>query len=94
MAGTAIDPIERARQVEAIIQGANHSEVARRTGITLSHVNRVLNRKRTPSTRRLQAIALALGIGMEELYAYLTYARPYARPHPRPKQPGRDGKAA
>lgn len=90
MGQATIDPIERARQVATIIQGANYSETARRTGIHLSHVSRVLNRKRTASTRTLQAIALALGVGLEELYSYLICARP----HPKPRQPGRDGKAA
>lgn len=95
-----IDPAERAKQVAAIVKDANRSEIHRRTGITLSHVSRVLNRNRTASTRKLRAIALALGVGLEELYECLNpKPKPGSRPGSRParSRPGSkrgDGKAA
>lgn len=58
--------------IAEVVAGANHSEIARRTGIHLSHVNRILNRKRTASSKNLAAIATVLGVRMDELYTYLT----------------------
>lgn len=59
-------------RIAAIIRDANRSEVARRTGISLSGVSRILSGHRAASSRKLNTIALALGMTMDELHGHLT----------------------
>lgn len=63
------------KDVTKLVNNANRSEIARQTGIHLSHVSRVLSGKRGFSSRNLADIAKALGIDMQDLYTCLTKIR-------------------
>jgi transcriptional regulator with XRE-family HTH domain len=63
------------KEVAKLVRHANKSEIARRTGIHLSHVSRVLNGKRTASSQNLADISAELGCTMDELHACLTQIR-------------------
>jgi transcriptional regulator with XRE-family HTH domain len=62
--------------VKPVVDAANRSEIARRTGITLSHVSRVLSGKRVPSSNKLAEIAFCLNVSMNDLHIYLSTLRP------------------
>ena len=49
----------------------NLSDVARGTGISISHINRVFNGNRTPSLPVLRKIAQYLKVDLTELSGYL-----------------------
>ena len=49
----------------------NLSDVARGTGISISHVNRVFNGNRTPSLPNLRKIAAYLKVDLTELSGFL-----------------------
>lgn len=62
-------------KVSEAIQKANRSEVHRVTGISLSHVSKILGGTRNPSLRKLEAIASALGVPVDDLLKYLRTVR-------------------
>lgn len=49
----------------------NLSDVARGTGISVSHVSRIFNGLRTPSLDVAETIAKYLGVGLTEFTKYL-----------------------
>ncbi len=51
--------------------GLNLSDVARGTGISISHINRVFNGNRTPSLPVLRKVAKYLNVDLTELSGYL-----------------------
>ena len=53
------------------IRGLCRSEVARKTGLSLSHVSRILSGQRTPSLGALVRIADYLGVTTDELIGEL-----------------------
>jgi len=63
------------KSVAKIVQGANRSEISRKTGIHLSHISRVLSGKRRPSGTNLAEISKALDITMDDLHACLVTLR-------------------
>lgn len=72
--------------VEEKVKAANHSEIHRVTGISLSGVNRILNGRRNATSINLSKIATEVGVTMDELHAYLTMLKARNR--------GRRGKRA
>jgi len=63
------------RPIDEIVRRVNRSDVARRTGIHLSHVSRVLSGKRTASGENLYQLARAIGVDMGDLHQYLRVLR-------------------
>lgn len=49
----------------------NLSDIARGTGISISHINRVFNGNRTPSLQKLRDIAAYLKVDLTELSGFL-----------------------
>jgi hypothetical protein len=49
----------------------NLSDIARGTGMSLSHICRVFKGQRTPSIRAASAIAGYIGVSVDQLYAAL-----------------------
>lgn len=66
---------ERVEELTKLIAGVNRSEVHRTTGLSLSGVSRILSGGRVPRSPNLQAVALAVGVSMEELLDYITITR-------------------
>ena len=66
--------LERAN-IKQVVDGANRSEIARKTGISLSGVSRILSGVRVARTENLAAIASHLGVSMDELYVHLRSLR-------------------
>jgi transcriptional regulator with XRE-family HTH domain len=64
-----------AKAVAKLVKDANRSEVARKTGIHLSHISRVLSGKRRASSQNLADIAIVLGCTMDELHMCLMKLR-------------------
>lgn len=62
-------------KIGEIVKKANRSEIHRRTGISLSGVSRILSGKRNGKSANLKAIALQLGVSMDDLYTYATELR-------------------
>jgi transcriptional regulator with XRE-family HTH domain len=62
--------------IKPVVDAANRSDIARRTGIALSHVSRVLSGKRVPSSVKLAEIAFCLNVSMNDLHIYLSSLRP------------------
>lgn len=62
-------------KVKEVVDKANRSEIARRTGMSLSGVSRILNGKRNPRSGNLYNIAQALGLNMDDLHAWLIYVK-------------------
>lgn len=50
-------------------------ELARRTGLSKTHVSKVFNGQRRPSLRNARKIAIALSITLDELYEHLETLR-------------------
>ena len=61
--------------VKFAVDGANRSELARRTGLSLSGVSRILSAHRTARSSNLSDVALCLGVPMGELHTYLSGLR-------------------
>ena len=61
---------ERA-DVKQVVDAANRSDISRKTGISLSGVSRILSGRRVARSQNLAAIALQLGVSMDELYVHL-----------------------
>lgn len=54
------------------------SDVARATGLSLSHVSRIFSGKRTPTVKAAKSIAACLGVSVEELITKLGTLEPAA----------------
>lgn len=67
------------KAVAQIVAEANRSEIHRNTGISLSGVSRILSGRRNAKSGNLGAIAVQLGISMDDLHAYLTYVKKVLR---------------
>lgn len=50
-------------------------EISRMTGISMAHLSRIVNGKRTPSLRCANKIASYLGVSMDDLHADLEQRR-------------------
>lgn len=78
----ALDPITEATGPgqPTYVLGTTHtlSDVARTTGLSLSHVSRVFAGKRTPTVKAARAIAKCLGVTVEELLHQLESVEPAA----------------
>lgn len=57
------------------VSGLNRTAMHRRTGISVSHISRVFNGVRMPSSEKLAEIAADLGVSMEALFDYLKTIR-------------------
>lgn len=61
--------------VKRVVDAANRSAIARETGISLSGVSRILSGRRVARSKNLAAIAVQLGVSMDDLYIHLTSLR-------------------
>ena len=66
-----MDTTTGTRTVAQIVKEANRSEVHRRTGISLPGVSRILSGDRNARVVNLKAIALVLGVTMDDLHNHL-----------------------
>ncbi len=49
----------------------NYTEVSRRTGIDVSVISKIFNRKRVPNFQQAKKMADAMGVSLDELYRIL-----------------------
>lgn len=64
-------PRQQRVRTMADFNNLNLSDVARGTGISVSHVSRIFNGLRTPSLDVAETIAKYLGVGLTEFTKYL-----------------------
>jgi len=50
---------------------STHTEISNRTGISVSHISRIMSGDRIPSVRTLKAICKEYGVEIPELMKYL-----------------------
>lgn len=75
---TQLDPVDN------LIKHVNRSDIARRTGIHLSHVSRVMNGKRSASVDNVELIAIAMGVSIGQVFESLHRVRQrYVKLHPK-----------